>query len=123
MFEQAHSDTPRNGICDWMIRGSIALAYLAFGVDKFSASWTKFFDQVGFGQWFRYCTGVVEILGALLVLVPWTVEAGLALLACTMAGAVLIITFLIHRPQDRVFSVALLIVWSVYWWHHRGSVN
>jgi putative oxidoreductase len=123
VFEQAGSGESSNALNDWMIRGAIAVAYIAFGVDKFGAGWTKFFDQVGFGQWFRYCTGVVEILGALLVLVPRTVEAGLALLACTMAGAALIVTLIIHRPQDSVFSVALLIVLSVYWWHYRGSAN
>ena len=37
----------------------------------------KFFDQVGVGQWFRYFTGLVEVFGALLVLIPKTAQAGL----------------------------------------------
>src|SRR5262249_1066149 len=42
------------------------------------------------GQWFRYFTGIVQIAGAVLVLVPRTFVVGIALLACTMAGAVAI---------------------------------
>jgi putative oxidoreductase len=123
VFEQASSDESRNGLSGWMIRGAIALAYIAFGVDKFGPGWTKFFDQVGLGQWFRYFTGVVEIIGGLLVFMPWTIEVGLALLTCTMASAALIVTFVIHRPQDSVFSLALLILLSVYWWNYRGSAS
>jgi hypothetical protein len=41
----------------------------------------KIFHQIVFGQWFRHFTGVVEILGGVLVMIPWTVTPGLALLA------------------------------------------
>ncbi|HWD98304.1 MAG TPA: DoxX family protein, partial [Bryobacteraceae bacterium] len=92
-----------------MSRGAIAVFFSAVGLDKFGNSWVKFFQQPGMGQWFRYFTGAVEILGSLLVLIPATVTIGLALLACTMASAALILIFGIHRPQDSVFSGALLI--------------
>lgn len=123
MFEQSASGESGNALNDWMIRGSIAIAYIAFGADKFSDGWVKFFDQVGFGQWFRWFTGVIEILGALLVLIPRTVEAGLALLIITMACAALILTLIIHRPQDSVISLALTIGLSFYWWRRRESAN
>ena len=32
--------------------------------------WVGLFRQIGLGQWFRYFTGAVEILGGVLVLVP-----------------------------------------------------
>jgi uncharacterized membrane protein YphA (DoxX/SURF4 family) len=51
-----------------------------------------------------YFTGAIEIPGGVLVLIPATVTIGLALLACTMASAALILIFVIHRPQDSVFS-------------------
>ena len=46
------------------------------------------FDAVGIGQWFRYVTGSLELLGALLLLVPGKTAFGAVSLACVMAGAV-----------------------------------
>src|ERR1035441_4275993 len=102
MFEQASSDVPRNVAADWALRGGIAVAFMVFGAEKFpsdgGSSWVKLFHEIGVGQWFRYFTGVVEVLGGVLVLIPRTVTAGLALLACTMASAALILTFVLGRP-------------------------
>lgn len=120
MFEQAGSGESRNGFSDWMIRGAIALVFVLAGADKFGPGWTGLFQQIGIGQWFRYFTGVVEILGGVLVLIPWTVSVGLALLASTMASAALILVFVIHRPADSVFSGALLIGLTVFGWNRRN---
>jgi putative oxidoreductase len=119
MFEQASQGEPRNSLSEWMSRGAIAVFFFAVGLDKFGNSWVKFFDQLGIGQWFRYFTGIVEIAGGALVLIPATVTLGLGLLACTMASAALILIFVIHRPQDSVFSGALLIGLIAYWWNRR----
>jgi hypothetical protein len=48
----------------------------------------------------------VEILGGLLVLIPATATAGLALLACTMASAALILIFVVHQPGASIVSIA-----------------
>jgi uncharacterized membrane protein YphA (DoxX/SURF4 family) len=53
------------------------------------------FEQIGLGQWFRYITGRLEVLGALLLLVPTTAAMGAALLAPTMVGAMATHLFLI----------------------------
>jgi uncharacterized membrane protein YphA (DoxX/SURF4 family) len=124
MFEQAELREPRNAIGDWIIRAGIALVFALFGMEKFpSASdsqWVKFFQEVGAGQWFRYFTGVVEVLGGVLVLIPWTVTAGLALLCCTMLSAALILTFVLGRPGDSVFSLAFFIALAAFWRSRRG---
>lgn len=120
MFEQASVGESRNGLSDWMLRGAIALIFVLAGADKFGPGWVRFFQQVGVGQWFRYFTGVVEIVGGILVLIPRTVEGGLALLACTMASAALIVIFVLGRPADSVFSGALLVALLVFWWNRRG---
>jgi putative oxidoreductase len=76
MFEETSLSEPRNRISDWVLRGSIALVFVLFGAEKFPVNpegpWVKLFQQIGFGQWFRNFTGIVEILGGLLVLIPWT---------------------------------------------------
>ena len=92
MFEQTSAADSRSVLVDWVLRAAIAAAFIVFGIDKFrGAEWVMLFQQIGIGQWFRYCTGVVEIVGGVLVLIPRTITAGLALLACTMASAALIL--------------------------------
>ena len=70
----------------------MAMVFLVEGADKFSNSrlWIRVFNEIGWGQWFRYFTGAVEIAGALLLLVPLTAWVGAALLMCTMLGALLV---------------------------------
>jgi putative oxidoreductase len=122
MFEQATSQEPRNQIGDWVLRGGIGLAFILFGAEKFSTNsqWIGLFQQIGAGQWFRYVTGVVEVLGGVLVIIPWTATIGLALLACTMAGAALILVFAVGRPADSVFSGVLFLLLATFWWNRRA---
>ena len=49
------------------------------GKSKLSAqsSWIKTFEQIGFGQWFRYLTGSMQIAGAIAVLIPRTFLLGI----------------------------------------------
>jgi uncharacterized membrane protein YphA (DoxX/SURF4 family) len=121
MFEQATEGEPRNALGDWILRGGIAILFVVFGWEKFSedprSGWIRMFQEIGIGQWFRYFTGVVEILGGALVLIPWTVTAGLALLACTMASAALILTFVLGRLADSVFSLAFFTGLAAFWWN------
>jgi uncharacterized membrane protein YphA (DoxX/SURF4 family) len=121
MFEQASAPTERNVISDWFSRGGITLFFVLAGLDKFTPGWVKLFQEIGLGQWFRYFTGVVEILGGVLVLIPWTVTAGLALLACTMASAALILIFVVGHPADSVFSGTLFIALTLYGWNRRNA--
>jgi uncharacterized membrane protein YphA (DoxX/SURF4 family) len=120
MFEQASSPEPRNAIGDWVLRGGIALLFASAGTEKFSDQWVKLFQEIGWGDWFRYFTGVVEILGAVLVLLPWTVTVGLALLAATMASAALILIFVVGRPADSVFSGGIFIALAFFWWNRKN---
>jgi putative oxidoreductase len=102
MFEQASAGEPRNRISDWALRGAIGLVFIYIGWDKFDthSMWPEFFQEVGFGQWFRYFTGIVEALAGVLVLIPWTETIGLAVLAATMAGAGLTWIFRTHQPGN-----------------------
>ena len=76
---------------DWVIRVGIAILFGIAGSEKFFSApysgWVKMFHQIGWGDWFRICTGVVELVGAALVLIPRTVSAGIAVLVVTMIGA------------------------------------
>lgn len=73
----------------WCVQAVLALVFV-------SASWAKLmgtpemvalFTAVGSGQWFRYVTGILELTGAVLIMVPKTRRIGAALLATIMLGA------------------------------------
>lgn len=126
MFDQTiYTTQGRDRLGDWVLRAGVALAFLLFGMDKFpsgpDAAWVRFYREIGVGQWFRHFTGVVEVAGAMLVLIPKTARAGLALLAVTMACAALIVCFRLGRPADSIVSAFLFLVLSALWWTRRDS--
>lgn len=56
------------------------------------------FREIGVGQWFRYVTGVVEVSGAALLIVPFLSSGAAVALAVVMFVATLIELFVLHRP-------------------------
>jgi uncharacterized membrane protein YphA (DoxX/SURF4 family) len=74
----------------WLPRVALAIVFVLFGALKFAAHsmYVRIFEEIGLGQWFRYFTGVTEIAGAVLLLIPGAAFVGFILLGCTMAGAV-----------------------------------
>src|SRR3954470_1050257 len=94
------------------IRISLALVFVLTGIDKIATGsqphWVQVFEEIGIGQWFRYATASIEIIGGLLCLIPLTTTLGLAMLACTMVGAMSVHVFIIHHPADALFPGAYL---------------
>jgi len=70
----------------WALRLLLALAFGAAGAAKLAgvSQMVQIFELIGIGQWFRYATGVVEVTGAILLLIPATGFLGGLLLAVTM---------------------------------------
>lgn len=89
------------------------LAFVAFGYDKFDASprgeWVPLFAKIGFGQWFRYATGVIEIAGGVLFLFPRTCLAGAVLLVCTMLGAIVAHVTVLGDPFSSIIPLVLAV--------------
>jgi DoxX-like family len=53
----------------------LALVFVYFGASKFGAHvifWIELFARIGIGQWFRYFTGSLEVICAVLLLIPRT---------------------------------------------------
>jgi uncharacterized membrane protein YphA (DoxX/SURF4 family) len=74
----------------WVLQVAAAAMFAMAGFAKLSGApdMVALFEAVGVGQWFRYVTGVAEVGGALLLLVPALCGAGALLLAGVMAGAI-----------------------------------
>jgi putative oxidoreductase len=94
----------------WGLRILLALAFGAAGIAKLAGApqMVQVFEAIGFGQWFRYVTGVVEVVGAVLLLVPATGFLGGLLLTATMAGAVATHLVLIGGSPAPAVVLALL---------------
>lgn len=84
---------PQADLAGWVWRGLIAALFVYIGWGKFdgapNSEWVRIFAKIGFGQWFRVLTGVVEVGGGVLFLFPRTNKIGATLLAATMAGAMI----------------------------------
>ena len=91
--------------------------FLYSGATKFSPHgifWIELFAKIGIGQWFRYFTGSLEVICAILLLIPRTSAIAAALLACTMAGAVLTHLFILGDGYAAMFpGFPLLILIAV----------
>ena len=98
----------------WFLRGCVAIAFVYIGLDKFdnapNGDWIRIFARIGFGQWFRYATGVVEVGGGVLFVFPRTKLAGAALLCSAMIGAIIAHFTVLHDAVLSVIPLALLAV-------------
>jgi uncharacterized membrane protein len=94
----------------WLPRIAVAVVFAFIGKDKFAAQsqWVGIFDEIGFGQWFRYLTGALQVGGALLVLIPRTFAIGILVLVCTMLGAMAAWIFFLGAPFNALFPAAVL---------------
>ena len=103
----------------WMARLAVVAAFLFIGGTKFnsdpSGDWFRIFERIGWGQWFRYFTGAVQITGALLLLTRWTLTIGAVLLACTMVGAMIVDIVVMHSVGYAFLPLALLGVVIATW--------
>jgi putative oxidoreductase len=101
----------------WLPRIALAILFVSVGTDKFAARgmWVRVFDDIGFGQWFRYLTGVMQVGGAVLLLIPAAAAAGFILLGCTMTGAVAFWILTGHAFGAVIPGALLLVIVGVGW--------
>ena len=114
---------PRFDIAGLMIRLGVAIVFFIAGAEKFSATnpnshWVSMFNQIGLGEWFRYFAGVVEILGAALILIPRTILMGIALLAVTMVSAAVIVFLVLGQRGESLFPGLIFLGLLVLGWKH-----
>ncbi|WP_260739551.1 DoxX family protein [Tunturiibacter lichenicola] len=86
--------------------------YLLFGL--FASSWVfcliiegakltatlqtrEFFAALGWGQWFRYFTGFLDVTGSVLLFVPRQTAWGALMLTCSVGAASLVCLFILRQ--------------------------
>jgi putative oxidoreductase len=103
----------------WILQIGAAGMFLMAGFFKLSGDprMVGLFDTIGLGQWFRYLTGSLEVLGAVLLLIPRLSGLGALLLAGTMLGAAATHLFVVGGSP--LPAIILLIVTGVIAWGRR----
>jgi putative oxidoreductase len=103
----------------WILQIGAAGMFLMVGFFKLSGDprMVALFDAIGLGQWFRYVTGSLEVLGAVLVLIPRLSGLGALLLMGVMLGAVPTHLFVVGGSP--LPAITLLIVTGVVAWGRR----
>ena len=106
----------------WVLQAFLALAFAGAASGKLlgKPEMVALFEAVGVGQWFRYVTGLMELTGALLIVVPRTKFFGAALLSLVMVGAVMTHLFILHNSPAA--PAVLLVLAGVVAWARRGEV-
>jgi uncharacterized membrane protein YphA (DoxX/SURF4 family) len=106
------------------VRLLLAVAFGAAGTAKLAgaAPMVQVFDLIGIGQWFRYVTGIVEVIGAILMLVPRVGLLAGVLLFVTMACAVMTHLFVIGGNPVPAIVLAALSAFVAYRLRPAGRV-
>jgi putative oxidoreductase len=75
----------------WILSGLVALSFIAAGGAKLAGVpvMVELFDKVGLGQWFRYFTGILEVIGAIGLLISRCAFYAAILLVIVMVGAII----------------------------------
>lgn len=101
-----------------LIRVGLALFFIGFGLTKLFG-WhveVELFDKIGWGTWFRYFTGAVEIAVGVLLLVPGLQFVGAVMLLGVLAGATLTQVAVLgnHAPVREIalIAVTLFLAWA-----------
>ena len=99
----------------WLLQLALAYTFFRAGYAKMVSDplMVQIFDLIGFGQWFRYVSGVVELTGAVLILLPRVSVLGGLWLMATMFVAVLINLVVTHTNPlfpTVLFALATIVV-------------
>lgn len=93
----------------WVLQALLAAFFVFAAAPKLlgDQAAVQMFDLIGFGQWFRYFTGSVELLGAIGLLIPRLCGLAAAGLACVMIGATLTQIFAFGTPAMAIMPILL----------------
>ena len=107
----------------WVVQILLAGMFFMAGGNKLGGNpqMVGLFDAIGIGQWFRYLTGGLEVLGGVLLLVPRASGVGAALLVPVMLGAVITHVGLLHNSPGVPLGLLLALLFVA--WGRRAQLT
>jgi putative oxidoreductase len=105
----------------WVAQIGLALMFFMAGGNKLAGNpmMVDLFTAIGLGQWFRYVTGSLEVIGAVLLLVPRASGFGALLLSLVMVGAIGTHLFVLHNSPAMPLGLLVALVFVV--WGRRAQ--
>jgi putative oxidoreductase len=100
----------------WILRVLAAALFLSAGFMKLIGQpvMVQEFDVIGLGQWFRFLTGILELVGGVAILVPSISVFGAILLLLVDAGAFLAQVTILHMGWVHTIVVAAILGAVIY---------
>jgi putative oxidoreductase len=107
----------------WVLKILFGLVFIGAGSAKIYGppAMVAEFDAVGLGQWFRYFTGALEIIGAIMLLTPKTTGFGALLLAAVCGGAFFAQLFALHG--DIIHAIVMASILLAMAWTQRNQMS
>jgi putative oxidoreductase len=107
----------------WLLKILLAALFSFAGGAKLAglAALVDVFERVGFGQWLRYFTALLELGGAALLLWPSTTAFGALVLTIVSVGAFLAQLFILH--EDIIHTIVMSVVLGAIVWMHRKQLR
>ncbi|MFG1857780.1 DoxX family protein, partial [Actinomadura geliboluensis] len=101
-----------------------AFLLIASGLPKLvgQADAVETFELIGWGQWFRYVTGIVEVSGAIGLLVPRLAGLAATGLIGLMAGAITT-HLLVLDPAWSLMPAAFAVIFAAIAWNRRHDTR
>ena len=114
MSEQTSTAAKIGNIVVWILQIVLAVQFVLNGSALFTDQFVAKFDDIGFGQWFRYFTGALEILAAIGLVIPRICGIAALGLAGIMGGAALTELFLVTNGGfDDALMPIIFMVWAL----------
>ncbi len=106
------TQTPAARISIWGLRVLMAALFLFAAAMKLTGqpAMVAEFATVGLGQWFRYVTGLMELAGGVLVLIPRRSVLGAGMLLMVDAGAFVAQVAVLHMDWIHTVVIGALLV-------------
>lgn len=100
----------------WALRLLLGALFISASLMKLSGQpfMVAEFDMVGLGQWFRYFTGVLELVGGIAVLIPRSSVLGAILLLIVDLGAGVAQVAVLHGDWIHTLVIAALLLLLIY---------
>jgi uncharacterized membrane protein YphA (DoxX/SURF4 family) len=113
----------RNDIAIWTLRGLMAALFLFACSGKLLGQpmMVDEFEQVGLGQWLRYLTGMLELIGGVAILIPPVSAFAALLLLAIDIGAFFAQILVLHMDWIHTIIIGLMLAALVYLQRDRLS--
>jgi putative oxidoreductase len=105
----------------WTLTVFLGVMFIFAGVAKIfnNPVMVQEFVQVGLGQWFRYFTGIMEMSGAIGLLIPRVRFWAALQIAAVMVGATIANLTVLHMPVAAPLTAVLLVLALTLAWLRR----